>query len=316
MLEGLRKDWGLKALALAIAFMLWIAITGEDRALTDVQLPLQIDLPPGLVLASPPPTAVTVRLEGPRTVIRRLEPIGLDVRIDLRDAAPGERDVQLEQAQIRGLPRQVSVAFFLPARVELTVDRLMRQALPVEVELVGSPPAGYTLYNASARPDAVLVEGPESEVTALRGVTTDPVRLDHRTRPFTVTVGAVPDRPHVRLVDPVPLEVRVIVDESPVEATFPGVPVVIPEMQAGASASPAELTVVLRGPRPLLERISRSQIRAVADLGGQPLSAEPRSVTVEAGVVDLPEDQMWRIQVKSVTPPTVAVRREAGARRS
>jgi YbbR domain-containing protein len=190
MLDGLRKDWWLKALALVIAFVLWVAITGEDRARTDVQLPLQIDLPPELVLASPPPTAVTVRLEGPRTVIRKLEPIGLDVRIDLRDTAPGERDVQLEQEQIRGLPRQVTVAFFLPARVQLTVDRLLRQPLPVEVNLVGSPPAGYALYNASSRPDAVLVEGPESEVTALARVGTDAVRLDHRTRSFTVSVGA------------------------------------------------------------------------------------------------------------------------------
>jgi hypothetical protein len=103
--------------------------------------------------------------------------------------------------------------------------------------------------------------------------------------------------------------VRVIVDEAPVEASFTGVPVVVPEAQAGASISPAELTVVVRGPRALLERLTRAQIRAVADLGGQPLSAAPRSVPVKAGVVDLPEDQMWRIVVKSVTPQMVAVRR-------
>jgi YbbR domain-containing protein len=309
MFEWASKDWWLKGLALVIAFALWVTITGEDRALTDLSLPLEIELPDGLILSSPPPTAVTVRLQGSRTAIRKLDPVGLTARIDLRDVQPGPRDVQLTEGHLSGLPRQMKVAFFIPERVQLTVDRRLRRELPVEVDLLGAPPAGYTLYHAIVQPAAVLVEGPESDVSALARIRTDPVRIDHRTRPFTVSVGAVPERPRVRVVDPQPLEVRVIVDEAETEAAFPRVPVVVPQQAAGGTILPAEVTVVVSGAPSVLERLSPAQIRAVADLRGMALGSQPRHVPVEAGVIDLPEDQLWRVKVKSITPSTVAATR-------
>lgn len=308
MLDRLLAEWPLKLLALAIAFALWVSITGEDRAVKDLDLPLEVELREDHILAGLPPTTVTVRVGGPETLIRRLEPVGLAVKLDLRDAAQGERDVQLTEEYLSGLPKRVAVNFFEPDRVSLVIDEKMRRELSVVADFLGEPPQGYSFYRARVRPETVVVEGPKTEVEGLTQLRTDPIRLDHRTRTFIESVNAVPDRPEVRIVDPQPLEVRVVVDAAPVELAFDDVPVVLTGQLHEASITPSTLRVTLTGPPALLERIGPAQIRAVADVTELEPGRQTHRIAVEAGVVDLPEEQLWRVGVKSVSPGKVAVR--------
>ncbi len=312
MLERALAEWPLKALSLGIAFALWVATTGEDQAVRDLVIPLEVRLQSDHILASSPPTTVTVRLEGARTVVRKLEPVELRVQLDLRDAPTGERDVQLSEVHLAGLPRGVDVDFFDPDRVRLSIDRRMRRELKVVAGLLGEPSAGYALYRALVRPEKLSVEGPEAAVRSLTELRTDPLRLDHRTRSFTEIVGAVPERPEVRIVDPRPIEVRVIIDTPPVVTAFEGVPVVLSNPAAKGSLSPTVVQVVLSGPAEALERLRRQQIRAVADVSEVESGAGPQQVGVEASIVDLPEEQLWRINVKSVWPDKVTLQLASG----
>src|SRR5262245_37441620 len=95
MLDRLLRRWHLKLLALGLAFAVWIAVTGEGRAVQDFSVPVEIALPASVALSSPAPLVVTVRLRGPESLLRRIDPYDLDVRVDLRDAVPGTRTVTL-----------------------------------------------------------------------------------------------------------------------------------------------------------------------------------------------------------------------------
>jgi len=308
MLDRLRGNWGMKLLALAIAFTLWATITGEDEAVADLDLPLQVELPAERMLAGHPPTTVTVRLKGPRTLIAKLDPVGLAVRLDLTESELGGRDVQLSSEHLTGLPGSVSVSFFDPDRLSLVIDRRMRRELPVEAHLLGEPSSGFSLYRTSVRPKTVLVEGPESEVAALTVLRTDPIPLDHRRDGFSTTVGAVPEHPRVRVVDPRPLLVRLVIDTDPIEMAFDDVPIVAENNVHPASISPSTLRVTLTGPARLLEQLTQAQIRAVVDTATLDPGPRAERRAVEAAVVDLPQDQLSRIEVKSVRPRTVSVR--------
>jgi YbbR domain-containing protein len=311
MLDRVFTDWPLKTLSLAIAVALWVTITGEDTAVKDFDIPLEIQLRDEHILASSPPTEVTVRLEGPRTVVRKLDPVELTLRIDLRKAARGARDVQLSVDHLAGLPRRIDVASFEPDRVNLVIDRRMRRELPVVADLQGEPPEGYTVYRTRVRPDRIRVEGPEAAVRTLTQLSTDTLSLENRTRTFTENVGALPERPEVRIVDPQPIEIRVVIDTDPVQKTFEEIAVEMSDIGVAGTFAPAVVSVVLNGPIELLDRLAPEQILVVADLSGLESDAVEGSVPVEGRVVDLPEEQLWRVEVKSVRPATVGVNLES-----
>lgn len=306
MLDRLTADWPLKLLALVVAFGIWVSITGEDNTIKDFTVPVGIELAEDSIAAAPPPTTVTVRLEGPETAIRKLDPLHLAVRLDLTDSALGEREVQLSDPHLDGVPQGVRVAFFEPARIGLTVDRRIRRGLKVVPDVVGEPPQGYALYGAHVRPDTILVEGPESAMETLTELLTEPIPLNNRTREFVEIVDAVAP-PQVRAIEPRSLSVRVIVDTTPVERTFADVPVVLRGGGAAARSNPSTLKVTLEGPPGLLQQITPGQIRVVADVRELKPGSRTDRVDVEAGLVDLSPERMRRVSVKSVKPAQVSV---------
>src|SRR5262249_51782028 len=66
--DGLRRNRGLKAISLVLAFFLWYSINVTERdAERTVDLPVTVrKLPQGLIVTNPPAKPVAVTLRGPR----------------------------------------------------------------------------------------------------------------------------------------------------------------------------------------------------------------------------------------------------------
>jgi YbbR domain-containing protein len=307
MFERLRADWPLKLLALVLAFGIWLSITGEDPTLRDFSVPVELQLPPDRVSATAPPTTVIARLEGSESAIRKLDPLRLTVRLDLRQSPLGRREVQLSEAHLAGVPPGVRVAFFNPDRLQVAVDRRLHRELPVAPRVVGDPPAGFHYYGAVARPRAVEVEGPESAVAAMSELGTDPIALGQRTGSFVVLVGALAEVAQVKTVTPGPIEVQVTIDVPPIPRTLANVPVRIEGGAGNLDPDPRTVRVSIAGPPKVVQSIAASQIRAVADVAAQQ-PGDRHHVPVQARLVDVPDDQLRRVVVTSVVPSRVAVR--------
>jgi YbbR domain-containing protein len=310
MLDRLLVNWPLKLLALFLALAIWLSVTGETRILQDLRVPLDVQVGEDRILASEPPTTVTVRLRGPETSIRRLDALRLTLTLDLRQMSPGEREVQLTPANLRGVPSGVEVTLIDPSRINFVLERRLRRELPVAPDLIGEPDAGYGLYHAAVRPPVLQVEGPESEVQSLERLRTSPIRLDGHTTTFVQYVPVVPDRPHVGIVGNAAVEVSVTIDTRPVEKTFDGVPVVLGTARRGATVTPSSVSVTLAGPATLLDRLSASQLRAVAD---QPAPGEPGRAPLRVDLTTLPEEDRLRVSVKSTSRSHVAIRQVAAS---
>ena len=308
MLERVLRNWPLKLLALGLAFAIWVAVTGESRVLQVYSAPLDIKLPQDCVLAGPAPTKVNVSLRGPESQIRRLDPFNLAFRVDVSDATPGQRNVQLAAESLAGLPRGIEVVQIEPDRLRLAVDRRMQKVLGVAPVLVGAPPSGYHFYGVRVAPDTIEVEGPRSEVIGLDRVRTDPIHLEGRTAPFTVAVNAVPDRPATRVLDPRGIAVQVDVDVSPVKAAFDAVPVVFANQDYVATAQPSSLRVVISGPPDLVRAIRAEQIRPIAELSGLGPRPEPYTVPIRVEFAGIAASDLARLAVTSVSHPKIAAR--------
>lgn len=306
MLDLVLRRWHLKLLALAIAFAVWVAVTGDTRIATAYRVPLDVTLRADQMLTGSAPTTVTVLVRGPETVLRRLDAFALEMQVDLRDAEPGERSVVLSAASLAGLPPGADVTRIDPDRFTLTLATKARRTIPISPNVVGSPATGFAFYWAESRPDAVEVEGPDTKVETLHRLRTDPIPLDGRTEPFLARVGAVSDDPEIRILETRPLEVRVIVDVAPIERRFGSVPVTLAGRAGGAVAVPGEVEVVLAGPPSILEGLGAGRVRAVADVSRP--ADETGAYPVRVDFAGVPLDHLSRLSVRSVRPGRVAVR--------
>jgi len=307
MLERVLSHWPLKLLALALAFVIWVAVTGEQSVLQEFAVPLEIRLPETRILTAGTPTTVTVRLKGAESRMRRLTGLSMTLLVDLSDSSLGEQDVVLSRSDLLGVPGGVEIEFIDPDRLRLVVDQRSQKELPVEPTFIGLPPEGFEFYGARLNPDVLTVEGPAAEVESLELVRTNPIRLDMRRQPFTMRVSAVPEAPHVRVVNPRAVEVRVEVDAAPVERRFEEITVESIGAAGSISVDPAGLAVVLTGPPALVDRIVPDQIRLVVDLTGLEPRKKAYEVEVRADFVDVPIEESSRIGVKSIRPRKVSV---------
>jgi len=309
MFDGLLHRWQLKGLALALAFAIWIAVTGEGRGVQDFRVPVDVVLGAGATLSGTPPTNVTVRLRGPDSLLRRMDPYDLTIRVDLRDASAGERTVQLTSRNVAGVPQDVEVALIDPDRVRLAVATKKRREVQVVPTILGKPPRGYQVYRAVARPEALVVEGPESKISALTRLGTDPIRINDQSEPFTARVGAVPDGSDVRVVDTRPLDVTVYIDLAPVAATLERVPV----FAAGAAGSvvivPPTITVTVSAPSALIPKLRAGHVRAVVDLNGSAALPFVAGAPLRIELPGLDAEERAKVTIKSMSRTKVDVRR-------
>lgn len=303
MFEWLFRRWHLKVLALALAVAVWVAVTGEGRGVSDFQVPVDIVLGSGAALSGSGPTNVTVRLRGPDSLLRRVDPYDLSVRVDLRDSPGGDRTVPLLSRNVIGVPNDLEVASIEPDHVRLGIAKKTRREVPVVPTIVGRPPRGYTVYRAIAHPEALLVEGPEGRIAAVRKLNTEPIQVANLTEAFLVRVGAVADSLDLRVVDPRPLDVSVYIDLAPVEATLDRVPVVAPG--AGKVAVvPSTIAVTLAAPSAMIAKLRGGHVRAVVD------ATEPASGLVPR--IELPgldAEERAKVTVRSMFPKKVDLRR-------
>ena len=303
------RRWHLKLLALALAVAVWVAVTGEGRGVQDFRVPVDVVLSSGATLAGTPPANVTVRLRGPDSLLRRMDPYDLAVRVDLRDEAGGERTVQLTSRNVAGVPRDVEVSSIDPDRLRLGVARKKRREVAVVPTIAGKPPRGYQVYRAVAQPETLMVEGPETKISAVTRLATDAIHVENRSEPFTTRVGAVPDGGDVRVVDARPLDVIVYIDLAPVTATVDRVPVVAAGVSDGVVIVPSTISVSVSAPSALVPKLRTGHLRAVADLNGFAGSAFVAGAPLRVELTGLDAEERAKVTVIGMSRKKVDVRR-------
>lgn len=308
LLRALVRRWPLKLLALGLAIVVWAAVTGENPIVQDYKVPLDVSVGSQWLVSSSPPSAANVRLRGTESMLRRVDPLALGLRVDLRNAAAGEHNVQLGAAQMTGVPQGVDVESIEPGRVKVVLARKLRRMLPVSPTVSGSAAPGYATYGFEVRPDTVEVEGPAAKLEAVNRIRTDAIPLDGRSASFSVRVNALPESAALRVLDPRPLDVRVLVDVAPKEMAFDGVPVAFSGQTYETTAVPSTVRVVIAGPPASLSRLKARQIRAVVDLTGLTPRGQLQGAPVRVDLSAVPEKDRALLSVKSLNRPRIDVR--------
>ncbi|HWN10952.1 MAG TPA: CdaR family protein [Pyrinomonadaceae bacterium] len=229
------EDWGLKLLALGIAVVLWLSVTGQNKPVTQRLSGVQLNFlkHPGLEISNDPISSVEVTVNGSPGLLDQLKLRDLVVTVDISSQKAGERVVRLspESAQM-DLPPGVKILYFRPATIPIRLEPTVELALPVEVKLEGDVVEGYEVTGTSVNPGRIRVRGPADRVNILQKATTETVRVDGRKEGFSLARVAINiSDPKIEILDP-NVEVRVEIaarksDDSKVGSQRAGAPYII-----------------------------------------------------------------------------------------
>jgi YbbR domain-containing protein len=208
-----------KLLALLLAVVAWSVVSAPRRERMferAFSVPVaMVGMARDLIVTTPLPDSVSVRLRGRSSVLRSLSSQNLEATLDLTGLQPGDVTVSI-RSQALNLPPAVDVVSIDPGRIRFRMEQLRQKVVPIRAFLVGTTPGGYVPGDPAINPPQALISGPASQIRSVGEVATERVIMTGRTATFMQNVGVVSDTPLVRVIDPLSAQVTVpVTAETP-----------------------------------------------------------------------------------------------------
>jgi YbbR domain-containing protein len=263
---GLRHT-GLKLMSIALAALLWLAVSGEQIVERPFRIPLEFtNMPPQLEPVGEPPNVVDVRVRGSSGRLSRIAAGEVVAVVDLKGARPGQRLFHVTNADVRA-PFGVEVLQVAPASLYMTFEPSATRLLPVVPEIEGEPAPGFEIATRTADPATVEVIGPQTAVAEMKSALTEPVSVTGASATVVETVTVGVSDPSVRLKNADPVRVTVTVRPAQLQWAVQGVAVKVLNATGTARVSPLTVTIHVRGSRDAMGADARS-FDASVDVAG------------------------------------------------
>ncbi|MBI3693931.1 MAG: hypothetical protein HY238_03695 [Acidobacteria bacterium] len=193
------QNFGLKALALAAAVLLWGLMATGPELETAVSVPVEFrNMPKDLEVLSDQDSNVHLQVKGPSGKLRSLSRAEVAVVLDLAKVQqPGTRTFALDSGQVI-LPRGVRLVKSIPSQLRLVFERRARREVAVVPRFIGAHEPGYEIARYTVDPPSLQVVGPESRVALLDHAITDPVPVAGLVGNAGFTTNAYLPDPHLR----------------------------------------------------------------------------------------------------------------------
>ena len=221
------RNLSLKLLALGIALLVWFVLSAQRReriSERSYRIALSVvNIPAGTIIASPVPAAVDIRVRGPFTALRQVDPEKLEAVIDLVGAARGERLYRLAPEDIN-VPPEIEVIAITPSEVRILLDSVAEKVLPIVANVTGTPAEGFAVSDVSVEPRTARVAGPSTALSRMASITTDPVTVAERTDSFSIPATVLADVPGVRVREGQVVTVTVHIRPLPTPTAVPATP--------------------------------------------------------------------------------------------
>ena len=212
---GFGKNLGWKLASLFVAVLLWLAFSSAPAVVTTHTAPIVYrNLANGWMVSGNAPETVHLELRGPAgrlTVSSLAETVVLFDLANIRRT--DDRTFTISESNLN-LPPGVTLIRAVPSQLRLQLARLADKDVPVEVRFAGSLPDAYRLTGQTVSPPRLNIAGPESRVTPITRVETDPIDLHGVTQSADYRVDAFVEDPQVRFVSPPQVTVHLTIDRT------------------------------------------------------------------------------------------------------
>lgn len=275
MKQWLTHNWGLKIISLVLAVGTWYYAVGEENIEVMRVIPLKVQMSnTQMTVSEISAKVVQVTLSAPRALIVNLASQDIQAvhKIGPEIKTAGEYSFRLEPPEINVPSFQIRVVKILPEIVNVKLDELIVQKLEIQPDFVGEPAVGYKLLSDELRmdPNAILTKGPKGVLEKMKSAKTEPIDLVGRIRSFYRTVE-VKLPAGVKPMSESLVNVYIPIREEFGEKELKDIPVRILRAPAASGSgvvdlNPDKVTLVLKGSKLSLEKLSSETLLAYVDL--------------------------------------------------
>ncbi len=291
--RSLFSNMPVKIICLTAAVILFLFHRMSTLAERFFSVPLAVDVPAGLAVASSYPRSVRITLRGVEESIYPILEEDIEASVDLGGRKAGGVIRAAVRVTRRGTalnvePLEIKVE---PQEITFTLEPLAEHSFSVQPDLRGSPAYGYELVQYSTTPQNVEVRGAKSRVQALSNISTEPIDLTGRTESFSMRVRVSLADPLLRVAGDPTVEFKAAIREVVLSKRYDPVDIVSLDLSprlAVKTALPSG-SVQVRGAQLAVEGFKPDQVRLLIDCSGirkpgvyvlHPRPETPSSVTV------------------------------------
>lgn len=216
MIRLITDNWKYKFGSVMLAGLLWLGVVEEKELATSVLAPVQYEhVPKDLEMNSDLSDKVHLEIRGPASKLGPAILADTRVLLDLSGVnRPGERTFPIDQDNVV-LPSGVQLDRATPSQVRLVFEARLAKSVPVHVRIRERPHEGYEIAAQQIEPNELAIVGPESRVSRIESVETDPIDVDHLKDATEVfRVHAYLSDPQVRFAGDGKVQIRVTVKKT------------------------------------------------------------------------------------------------------
>ncbi len=255
-------NWPIKITALALAAVLWAALSAEQPTAQFVPVRLDIQIPDNRVLAQALPRVQAVVGGSPRELIKLYNNPPVLTKV-VPDSATGSTvTIELSPQDVILQPdAEVTLQDIVPRHLVVHLDDIRRRSVPVYSRGIIEAASGFVRLGVRIVPESVVVLGPEAQVNRIGRLYTIPLDLPDMRRTMRRNIDIDTTALGVVTLSQPQVEIEVRVDQI-TQRTIGGVPVVIGGGVWGSVPSTVQVTV--RGPAARLSTLNRDSLLVTA----------------------------------------------------
>jgi len=297
--EFFRENILQKAFALGMALVIWaMAPTPQKEGFTEMQFFVAIsyiNLPKNMEFIEPPPQSVSLFVSIPHSEVGELNPAQFQVQVDLSDAESGDNNITIRRSEVLA-PKTAVINKINPETLDLVLEEGIEKMVAIQPVFQGQPGEGSVVEKVEMNPAQVRVRGPKSKLDSIEQLETKAINIEGLTGQVDMLVKPVfPSG--ITLVEPKPdlFAARIRIGSQPVVMNFENLPIGVVNQVYVTRFNPKSINITVRGPKRLLESLSKDDIQTFIDLQ----SYEPGKYKIKSPTLRLSPE----IQIIKVWPP-------------
>ena len=258
----------LKLASLLCAIILWIFVsTGQSQSEIPRNVLLELkNIPEDLTRVSDVTNSITIKLSGPKNLLRNIKDEDLSYAVDLTSAKSGLSTFKFFPNRFKGLPTGVRVTDIEPSQISIQLARTTEKIVPVQIVTRGEPAAGYIVGEKRATPAFIKVNGAEGEIDRLKSVPTEIIDIEGQAVNIHKKVDLDLVGRHIMIPGDIK-NVEIAIDIVPKleSKTFRQVPINVINTDYAAIVRPQYMDLKIEGPESTINTLVTDQIKLVVD---------------------------------------------------
>ena len=276
------KNWGIRLIALILAFICWGAVKAMEKTTKSITVPLELKTADGYeayarTTNGVPVQEITLNILTPRREYKTLRKEDYDGVIDLTSETENVIPSYVLDPKINLVykgPDENKDLYYIesikPAKIRIIIDKKTYKNIPVKPVIKGKPASGYVLSKITVEPPIIVVNGPSSSIDKLNSLMTKPISIDNINKSFSKNIEIQSIGPDVAL-ETSKVKVNIGINTAPVKRTFKNIKVkkiVLQPAETFYMLDPSEISVMLEGRDQIINTTTPKDITAYVDLSG------------------------------------------------